>query len=212
MIKTNLRVVIKFLLLIISLYQTQLAAESFKTQPVILVLGDSLSAAHGMKLEESWVNLLQQRLNDEGYSYQLVNSSISGDTSLAALNRLRIDIDRYRPTLCLIVLGGNDGLQGKSPSLLKRNLSEIMELCERYVRRSFLFEIKLPMNYGPAYIKQFLNVYRDVSSRYDATLVPFFAEGVVNQSSMMLPDGIHPNANAQPFLMEFVWPYLESWL
>lgn len=197
-------------LCLLFLVATRAAAVS--GEAVILVLGDSLSAAHGMQLEESWVTLLQRRLDENGQPYRVINSSVSGDTSLTALNRLRSSIDRYDPALCLVELGGNDGLQGLPPAQLHDNLTAILDLCSRHARHSLLLEIRLPPNYGPQYLARFREVYAHLGERQDTTLVPFFLESVFDQPGMMQADGIHPTARAQPLLAAIVLEQLRPWL
>lgn len=178
-------------------------------EPVILILGDSLSAAYGMGLDESWPALLQGRLAKHNPSYRVINASISGDTSRTALTRLARKQDQYRPELCLVELGGNDGLQGLPAAELKANLEEIISLCRRTARHVLLFEIQIPMNYGPVYRDSLMAVYSGLGDREDVSLVPFFLQGVYGEPGMMQADGIHPSAMAQPYLLDNVWPHLE---
>jgi len=187
-------------------------AESGSDEPVVLVLGDSLSAAHGMELEESWVALLQGRLQKHNPRYRVINASVSGDTSRTALNRLRKNLDRYHPDLCLVELGGNDGLQGLPAAELNANLDAIIALCQRSARQVLLFEIQIPMNYGPVYRDQLEAVYKELGGREGVSLVPFFLQDVFGQPGMMQSDGIHPAAAAQPSLLEKVWVELEPLL
>lgn len=181
-------------------------------EPVILILGDSLSAAYGMGLEESWPALLQARLDKHNPTYRVINASISGDTSRTALNRLARKHEQYGPDLCLVELGGNDGLQGLSASELKQNFEQIITLCRVTARHVLLFEIQIPMNYGPVYRDSLMEVYAEFGKRDDVTLVPFFLEGVYGEPGMMQADGIHPTAQAQPRLLDNVWVVLESFL
>ena len=186
------------------------AARAEPAQPVILVLGDSLSAAYGMDLDESWPALLQQRLVKHNPSYRVINASISGDTSRTALNRLASRQTQYQPELCLVELGGNDGLQGLPATELKNNLEQIIALCRETARHVLLFEIEIPMNYGPVYRDSLMKVYEELGDRDDVTLVPFFLQGVYGEPGMMQADGIHPTAMAQPRLLDNVWVVLES--
>ena len=144
-------------------------------EPVILILGDSLSAAYGMGLDESWPALLQGRLAKHNPSYRVINASISGDTSRTALTRLARKQGQYRPELCLVELGGNDGLQGLPAAELKANLEEIISLCRRTARHVLLFEIQIPMNYGPVYRDSLMAVYSGLGEREDVSLVPFLS-------------------------------------
>ena len=181
-------------------------------RPVLLVLGDSLSAAYGFELNQSWVALLQERLDKHNTPYRVINASVSGDTSRTALNRLNRNHAKYSPDLCLVELGGNDGLQGLRADELSANLTAIIDLCLQTARHVFLFEIQIPMNYGPAYRDSLMAVYQSLGERADVSLVPFFLRNVVDQPDMMQRDGIHPTASAQPYLLENVWPSIEPYL
>lgn len=199
---------IGFLLLVSGL----LSVASADQRPVILVLGDSLSAAYGMKLEESWPALLQLRLENKNHEYRVINSSASGDTSLTARNRLQRNLADYLPDLCLVEIGGNDGLQGLPATQLRDNLHGIVELCRRHARHVFLLEIQIPVNYGPVYRQRMQQAYEEVAGAGDVSLVPFFLEDILGRPGMMQDDGIHPTAAAQPALLDVIWQWLEPWL
>ncbi|MGD9021103.1 MAG: arylesterase [Lysobacterales bacterium] len=176
--------------------------------PVILVLGDSLSAGYGMDREQSWVALLEARLQQDGHAFRVFNSSISGDTTQGGLTRLPGLLQRLQPRVVIIELGGNDGLRGLRPSITRRNISSMIEQSQASGARVLLAGIKLPPNYGAAYIEQFESIYPDLASEFGTLLVPFFMQGVVFESGMMQDDGIHPSAAAQPVLLENVWSVL----
>ncbi|MGD9264496.1 MAG: arylesterase [Lysobacterales bacterium] len=176
--------------------------------PVILVLGDSLSAGYGMDREQSWVALLEARLQQDGHAFRVFNSSISGDTTQGGLTRLPGLLQRLQPRFVIIELGGNDGLRGLRPSITRRNITSMIEQSQASGARVLLAGIKLPPNYGAAYIEQFESIYPDLASEFGTLLVPFFMQGVVFESGMMQDDGIHPSAAAQPVLLENVWSVL----
>lgn len=176
------------------------------------MLGDSLSAAYGIELDESWAALLQGRLQKHNTPYRVINASVSGDTSRTALSRLQKKLGQYRPELCLVELGGNDGLQGLPASELKSNLLEIISLCGQTARHVLLFEILIPMNYGPVYRDSLMAVYSELGARDNVSLVPFFMHDIIGKPGMMQADGIHPSAQAQTLLLENVWAVLESYL
>ena len=176
--------------------------------PVILVLGDSLSAGYGMDREQSWVALLETRLQEDGHDYSVFNSSISGDTTQGGLTRLPGLLERLQPGWVVIELGGNDGLRGISPSVTRGNISSMIEQSQANGARVLLAGIRLPPNYGAAYIEQFESIYPDLASEYGTLLVPFIMEGVVFEPGMMQDDGIHPSAAAQPVLLDNVWTIL----
>ena len=176
--------------------------------PVLLVLGDSLSAGYGMDREDSWVHLLERRLQQHGHDYQILNSSISGDTTQGGLSRLPRLLDRYRPEWVIIELGGNDGLRGINPGVTRQNMTQMIEYSLDAGARVLLAGIRLPPNYGTAYLEQFESIYADLAGEYNILLVPFFMDGVVFEPGYMQDDGIHPNEKGQPVLLDNVWKVL----
>ena len=171
----------------------------------ILVIGDSLSAAYGIQQERGWVALLQQRLEDQAFGYQVVNASISGDTTRGGLSRLQAALQRERPWLLIIALGGNDGLRGFSPEQTRSNLRGMITLGREAGAKVLLLGVKLPANYGRAYTEKFHRIYLELAREQDVALVPFFLEGVAETRALMQPDGIHPAAEAQPRILDNVW-------
>jgi acyl-CoA thioesterase-1 len=180
--------------------------------PKILIVGDSLSAGYGIDLRMGWVALLQKRLKEKGYPHQLVNASISGDTSASALARLSGSLKRHRPEIVIIEIGGNDGLQGLSAEAMETNLKTMAIESGKLGAKVVILGMRLPPNYGPAYTEKFFSVYQRVATGQRAELVPFFLEGVAGQDGLMQPDGIHPTVEAQPRLVDNVWPTLSPML
>jgi len=176
--------------------------------PVILVLGDSLSAGYGMELDESWPSLLQKQLRDNGQRYRVVNASITGDTTQGGLTRLPGLLQKHRPALVVIELGGNDGLRGLSLEVTRANLVALINESQAAGARVLLTGIMLPPNYGPAYADRFRQMYAELADTYGTLLVPFLMDGVALVDGMMQDDGIHPNAAAQPRLLANVWAVL----
>ncbi len=174
----------------------------------MLILGDSLSAGYGMDQDESWVHLLEIRLNESGFSYRILNSSISGDTTQGGLARLPRLMDRYQPEIVIIELGGNDGLRGINPDITRKNMTSMIQLSQKGSAQVLLAGIKLPPNYGTAYLQLFESMYVDLAREFDTLLVPFFMDGVVFQPGLLQADGIHPNEKGQPVLLENVWAVL----
>ena len=174
----------------------------------MLILGDSLSAGYGMDQDESWVHLLEIRLNESGFSYRILNSSISGDTTQGGLARLPRLMDRYQPEIVIIELGGNDGLRGINPDITRKNMTSMIQLSQKGSAQVLLAGIKLPPNYGTAYLQLFESMYVDLAREFDTLLVPFFMDGVVFQPDLLQADGIHPNEKGQPVLLENVWTVL----
>ena len=180
--------------------------------PVILVLGDSLSAAYGLSAEQGWVSLLARRLKDQGLPHRVVNASISGDTTAGGLSRLPAALDRHRPTIVLIELGANDGLRGQPVSQMKRNLQKLLALVRAKKAQPVLFEMRIPSNYGAAYTAQFTLAFAEAAKADKVALVPFFLMPVAADKKWFLDDEIHPNAAAQPLLLDAVWPTLKQLL
>jgi acyl-CoA thioesterase-1 len=180
--------------------------------PRILVLGDSLSAAYGIPLERGWVNLLQARLKTEGYGYEVVNASVSGDTTGAALTRLPRALELHRPDIVIVELGGNDGLRGTPVAQMQRNLASIIEKARAVDAEVLVTGIMIPPNYGAEYTARFSAVYTSLVDEFEVALVPFILDGIALEPSLMQADGIHPTAAAQPRILDNVWPALQPLL
>ena len=176
--------------------------------PTVLVLGDSLSAAYGIPEDRGWVALLQRRLTEGGYPHRVVNASASGETSIGGLNRLPRLLAEHSPVVVVVELGANDGLRGIAPKVLGENLSAMVSAARATGARVLLLGVRLPPNYGGAFNARFERVYASVADDTDTALVPFFLEGVAEDRQLMLPDGLHPAAEAQPRLLDNVWPAL----
>ena len=175
---------------------------------VILVVGDSLSAGYYMPLEQAWPSLLEQRLAGNGHPYRVANASITGDTTQGGLARLPRLLDLHDPDIVIIELGGNDGLRGIGIDVTRRNLAGMIEASQAAGATVVLTGIMLPPNYGPTYTERFQAIYPELAEQYDLLLVPFLLEGIALDPDLMLDDGIHPNAAAQPRLLDNVWPVL----
>lgn len=178
----------------------------------LLVVGDSISAAFGLDSRQGWVALLEKRLQDEGFYHQVINASISGDTSAGGLARLPALLAEHQPQVVIIELGGNDGLRGQPPMQLQQNLASMVEKSQQAGAKVLLLGMKLPPNYGVRYTTAFAQVFSDVAQAKQVALVPFFLEGVGGVPGMMQADGIHPNVTAQPLLLENAWPALQPLL
>lgn len=178
----------------------------------LLVLGDSISAAFGLDTRQGWVSLLEQRLAAEGFDYQVVNASVSGDTSAGGLARLPTLLAEHRPDLLIVELGGNDGLRGQPPAQLQQNLAAMVQQARKAGTRVLILGMKLPPNYGLRYTTAFAEVFPQVAKEQDVALVPFLLEGAAGLPLMTQADGIHPTAAAQPRLLDNVWPVLKPLL
>lgn len=176
--------------------------------PVILVIGDSLSAGYGMSASDAWPALLQARLAEAGYPHRVVNSSISGDTTRGGLARLPRALKIHQPELVIIELGGNDGLRGIPVGEIRQNLTQMIQESRDAGARVLLAGVYIPPNYGPRYTDEFHAVYTSLAAEYGTALVPFILDGVALEDGLMQADGLHPNAAGQPIMLENVWPAL----
>ena len=175
-------------------------------KPTVLVIGDSLSAAYGIRAEESWVNLLQERL---GSAYEVVNASISGDTTGGGLARIGKTLATHEPDIVIIELGGNDGLRGLPIETIRDNLTAMAEAVVAVDAQPVLAGMLMPPNLGPRYTEAFQRVYEEVAEATGAALVPFLLEGVaLSEEGLMQDDGVHPTAAAQARLLDNVWEVL----
>ena len=170
----------------------------------LLILGDSLSAGYGLKQEQAWPQLLQNAYNQEKSPITLINASISGETSGGVLQRLPALLDEHSPNWVLVEIGGNDGLRGYPVKLLKKNLRQIIDKSLAANANVILMEVAITPNLGKRYATLFQNAYKQVANEKSVPTIPFFIESVVTKPELMLPDGIHPNAKAQPLLVEIM--------
>ncbi len=176
--------------------------------PVILVIGDSLSAGYGLAPGQGWVTLLQQRLKKQGYGHRVVNASVSGETTDGGVQRLDRALATHQPGVVIVELGGNDGLRGLPVSRVRANLELLIMKSRASGAQVLLVAIRVPTNYGAQYGNSFQQIYRDLATRYRIGLVPFLSNEVVLREELFLADGIHPNATAQPLLLDSLWPQL----
>ena len=178
----------------------------------IVVLGDSLSAGYGIKVQEGWVNLLAQRLASEGYGYKVVNASVSGETTQGGLARLPRQLSLNKPDIVILELGGNDGLRGLPLATSRQNLQKSIELASAAKARVLLVGMLIPPNYGPRYGQEFRDMFGTLAKQYSVPLVPFLLDEVALKDGLMQADGIHPNTQGQPRMLENVWPHLKPLL
>ncbi len=178
----------------------------------LLVLGDSLSAGYGMQPSQGWVSLLKHRLKQEYPDIKVVNASISGETTEGGVSRLPDLIEEHHPDWVIIELGANDGLRGTPIPLIEENLNGLISMTQEVGAKPLLIGMRLPPNYGPRYTEQFFSIFTTLSEQREITLVPFLMEGVALDMSLIQSDGLHPNAKAQPILLETVWGGLTSLL
>lgn len=176
----------------------------------LLVFGDSLSAAYGIPVQQGWVNLLAQKL--EQRSIQVVNASISGETTSGGLTRITSTLAQHKPKIVVLELGANDGLRGLPVKQMEQNLAAIIRASQQAGAKVLLLGMKIPPNYGPQYTRDFSNTYATLARQFKTGLVPFFLEGVAGNPALIQQDGLHPTAEAQPKLLENIWSALSKML
>lgn len=186
----------------------------FFTLPVfakntILVIGDSLSAGYGIDPNQGWVALLRSRLQEQGLDYDVINSSISGETSSQGLARLPDALKQVKPHITIIELGANDGLRGLPIATIQDNLQQMISLAQNANSQVLLIGLRLPPNYGTAYTEQFQKIYSELAQKNHIPVVSLFLQNVDENSQLLQADRIHPTAKAQIILLDNIWPALE---
>ncbi len=201
----------KRLFLLLMFFVTAVPADG--AAPVILVFGDSISAGYGLpRVEQGWVALLHARIKDQGYGYQVVKASVSGDTTEGGLARLPRALNLHHPAIVVLELGGNDGLRALPAGQMRDNLSRMAGLAEAAGAKVALLGMRMPPNYGPQYAAQFSQAYSDLARDKRLPFVPFVLAGIATSPGLMQADGIHPNEAGQPQLLDNVWPTLKPLL
>ncbi len=187
------------------------SAYAVEKSTTILVMGDSLSAAYGIELEQGWVNLLKTPLTKYP-EWQIINASVSGETTSGGLARLPKLLSEHQPKIVIIELGGNDGLRGQPLKLMEKNLQAMIDASKNSGAAVMLVGMQIPPNYGQRYTHQFTATYQHLAEKNQLALVDFLLAGVATNSDYMQKDGIHPTAEAQPIIVQNVWPVLERML
>jgi len=188
------------------------SATAATSERTLLVFGDSLSAAYGLRAEQGWVTQLQQRLASEGYGYHVVNASVSGETTSGGRNRLQRALAQHRPAVVLVELGANDGLRGLPVKDTQANLRAMIQAAQVAGAKVLLLGIHIPPNYGPQYTQAFDAMYTSLAAEMRVPLLPFLLEGIAMNTRYMQADGLHPNAAGQPRVLANVWPRLKPLL
>jgi acyl-CoA thioesterase-1 len=189
------------------------AVPAYAETPAILVFGDSISAGYGLpRVDRGWVALLQAKLKSEGYGDEVVNASVSGETTAGGLARLPRALNLHHPAVVVLELGGNDGLRALPIEQMRANLTRMVDLATGAGAKVLLLGMRIPPNYGPQYTEQFSAVYADLARAKHVALVPFLLRDVALHPDLMQADGVHPVEAAQPLLLATVWPTLEPLL
>ena len=179
---------------------------------MLLVFGDSLSAGYGVAAGQGWVSLLQAKLRDQGYGFQVANASVSGETTTGGLARLPRALKVHEPAVVIVELGANDGLRGLPLATTKSNLRQLVHDAAQGGRKVLLLGMRMPPNYGERYTAGFEAMYRDVAHQEHVVLLPFLLAGVADKPQLMQADGLHPNERGQPVLLDNAWPVLRPLL
>jgi acyl-CoA thioesterase-1 len=189
-------------------WSSPVSAENAK----IMVYGDSLSAAYGIPQQQGWTSLLQKKLDAERYQYKVVNTSISGETTSGGVSRIQHTLEQTKPKIIILELGANDGLRGLPIQEMTANLNTIIEHSKKSGAKILLVGMRIPPNYGPQYTKRFSQSYVQLSQEHSIPLVPFMLENIAAKANLIQDDGLHPNAIAQPLVLDNIWPYLKQLL
>ena len=176
----------------------------------VLVIGDSIGAGYGLEEHERWVQLLETKLRKDQPDLDIINASISGDTTSGGLARLPAALERFEPSLVIIELGGNDGLRGYPVKQMQKNLEAMSTLAQEAGAQVLIAGMLIPSNYGPAYLQRFADAFVNAAENTDASLLPFLLEPIATERDYFQKDGIHPNAEAQPLIAEHVLQGLQT--
>jgi acyl-CoA thioesterase-1 len=199
------------LAMVLAVFPASSTSASEQSSSVILVWGDSLSASYRMDEQQGWVALLQEKLTAEGrHDWRVVNGSVSGETTAGGLARLPAMLASTSPDIVILELGGNDGLRGLPVPTIRENLAQMIELSQSVGAQVLLSGIQIPPNYGPRYTGPFYAQYTELAEQYGLALIPFLLDGIAENAELMQDDGIHPTAEAQPLIVEIVWPVLNQ--
>lgn len=183
---------------------------SVAAQPKLLVLGDSLSAAYGMEMTKGWVSLLQNKLDQSSKKITVINASISGETTSGGKSRLATLLKQHQPQWVIVELGANDALRGQNLKTTRANLNQIIKTSKQFNAEVLLLGIRLPTNYGPAYDLALQKMYQQLADEHQLLFDPFFLEEVALNPDLMQDDGLHPNAKAQPVILDRLWPLIKK--
>jgi acyl-CoA thioesterase-1 len=178
--------------------------------PTVLVFGDSLSAGYGVDVDQTWVALLQSRLESQGYEHRVINASISGETTQGGMTRISPALENFKPDLVILELGGNDGLRGFPTEVIKENIQTMIEASRAHGAAVVILGIKIPTNYGPRYRQAFEEIYSELAAELDVYWIEFFMENVALNEALMQDDGVHPTTEAQPILLDNAWPVIRE--
>ncbi len=184
------------------------SAPAIAENPKILIYGDSLSAAYGIPQQQGWASLLQKKLQLEQYRYDVINASISGETSSGGASRIASTLKQTKPKIIILELGANDGLRGLPIKEMSNNLSAIIQQSKKSGAKVLLIGMRIPPNYGPQYTEAFSQTYQQLGLEHKIPLVPFMLDNIAAKPNLIQDDGLHPNVLGQPLILENIWPKL----
>ena len=185
---------------------------AFATTPKILIYGDSLSAAYGIPQQQGWAALLKEKLAQEKLTYEVINASISGETTDSGLTRLASTLKQVKPSFIILELGANDGLRGLPINNMRDNLNAMIQLCKKSGIKVLLIGMRIPPNYGVKYTEAFSQTYVQLAKQHKVALVPFMLQSVAARPELIQSDGLHPNTLGQAIILENIWPELHTLL
>jgi acyl-CoA thioesterase-1 len=201
----------EFLKLAVFLALLLITSTSF-AKDKIMIIGDSLSAGYGLEQEQAWVYLLQNKYKQEQSDIEIINTAISGQTTDNALLKIDAWLQAHNPTHVLIELGGNDGIRGFPVKILAKNLTTLVEKSQASGAEVAVMAIQIPPNLGPRYTKMFADTYKKVTDKTNSYLMPYFMVEIATDKSLMMQDNLHPNAEAQPIIRDFMYREFNTWL
>ncbi|TMN91331.1 arylesterase [Pseudoalteromonas phenolica] len=201
----------EFLKLAVFLAFLLISSTSF-AKDKIMIIGDSLSAGYGLEQEQAWVYLLQNKYKQEQSDIEIINTAISGQTTDNAILKIDAWLQAHKPTHVLVELGGNDGIRGFPVKILRKNLTTLIEKSQATGAKVAVMAIQIPPNLGPRYTKMFADTYKKVTDATDSYLMPYFMVEIATDKSLMMQDNLHPNAEAQPIIRDFMYREFNTWL
>ncbi|MEQ3515543.1 arylesterase [Pseudoalteromonas sp. BZB3] len=201
----------EFLKLAVFLAFLLISSTSF-AKDKIMIIGDSLSAGYGLEQEQAWVYLLQNKYKQEQSDIEIINTAISGQTTDNAILKIDAWLQAHKPTHVLVELGGNDGIRGFPVKILRKNLTTLVEKSQAAGAKVAVMAIQIPPNLGPRYTKMFADTYKKVTDTTDSYLMPYFMVEIATDKLLMMQDNLHPNAEAQPIIRDFMYREFNTWL
>jgi acyl-CoA thioesterase-1 len=191
---------------------TLLSISTFASASTLLVMGDSLSAAYNLRQQDGWVSLLENQLSQSNPDISVINASVSGETTQGGLSRFSALLATHRPNWVVLELGANDALRGYPLNQTTINLEKMIEQAHQENAVVLLIGNQIPQNYGKRYTQMFFNLYKDIASKYNVAYLPFMLEDVALNKDLMQNDGLHPNKEGQPMVLQNILPYLQPLL